>query len=112
MSSRDSHILDKKTETTIIAFVVLFSILVVISMIAFRFFGTMLLLMFMTITIGTSLFFGSLPKNKDNKIPLMVLGAMLGIIIGGSIVLYSVHERKEMCTPPYESDSDKILCLL
>ncbi|HHG9015738.1 TPA: hypothetical protein ACPYXD_005132 [Enterobacter hormaechei subsp. xiangfangensis] len=92
-------------------FIGVFLVLFFGTMFAFGIFKSMMLFMFLTIVIASTLFFRNLSPKEDNKVPLMVLGAMAGVIIGGSLVLYYAHERKEMCTPPYNSDSVKMSCL-
>ncbi|HBI5242535.1 TPA: hypothetical protein K7617_004275 [Salmonella enterica] len=81
---------------------------VIIGMPTLGFFKFVMLLISLTITIGTVFYFGSITKNKDNKIPMMILGGFVGIIISAGLVLYNVHERNEMCS----SDFVPVFCSL
>lgn len=82
--------------------------LVLIGLPALGFFGFIMLTTFLTIAGSFTLWFRTLPKNKNNQIPMMMLGGFIGIIIGASVVLYNVHERNSECTV---SDSTlKIFC--
>lgn len=114
MSDKENNVSQRNIDTILKWVIWILIFFVVFSLISFGIFGTMMLCMFLTVTLAVSILVGRLSSKEHNKIPLMMLGGMLGIIIGGSLVLYYVHERKELCTPPYESNAvaHKMSCLL
>ncbi|WP_210466121.1 hypothetical protein [Pantoea ananatis] len=82
--------------------------LVIIGLPALGFFRFIMLTTFLTITGCSILWFRTLPKTKQNQIPMMMLGGFIGIIIGASVVLYCVHEQNTECT--VSDDTVKIFC--
>lgn len=71
--------------------------LVIIGLPALGFFGFMMLTTFLPIAGSFTLWFRTLPKNKNNQIPMMMLGGFIGIVIGAGVVMYCVNERNTEC---------------
>ncbi|EAW6352583.1 TPA: hypothetical protein HL452_22590 [Escherichia coli] len=84
--------------------------LVVIGIPALGFMKFIFLLWFLAIVLSMTLAFRRLPKNKDNQIPMMMLGGFIGIIIGACVVIYSVHELNEACDVPDDGITKALIC--
>lgn len=84
--------------------------LVAIGIPALGFIKFIILIWFLTIVLGMTLAFRRLPKNKDNQVPMMMLGGFIGIIIGACVVIYSVHELKESCDVPDDGITKALFC--
>ncbi|HHD8103956.1 TPA: hypothetical protein ACOXWE_004565 [Salmonella enterica] len=108
MKNSDVNQLEKR-ELTVIKWLIgaLFA-LVIIGIPALGFFGFIMLTTFLIVAGSFTLWFRTLAKNKNNQIPMMMLGGFIGIIIGASVVLYNVHERNSECA--VSDDTLKIFC--
>ncbi|HEP0178058.1 TPA: hypothetical protein QIS53_004444 [Escherichia coli] len=84
--------------------------LVVLGLPTLGFIKFVFLIWFLVIVLGMTFAFRRLPKNKDNQIPMMMLGGFIGVIIGACVVMYSVHELKETCAVSDGALIDAFIC--